>query len=94
MSKCIYCGCDEDKPVDGKAFFVNKDKTICASCAMIVKVKFENRITGVNAIITGYKGVAGSIFNHNKEVRIKCGNDKTFEITLMDFLANYNEVRS
>jgi len=92
MSKCIYCGCNEDHPVDGTAFFVNKNRTICASCAMVMEVKFENRITGVKAVIIAYKGVPSPF--SNKEVRIKYGNDTIFEITLMDFLANYNEVKS
>lgn len=90
MDKCRVCGCTEEKPVDRTAFFVNKSRNLCASCAMGNKIVFENKITGVNAIIIAYRGTPNPY--SKQEVRIKYGREKTLELTLMDFLSYYTEL--
>ena len=92
MSTCKICKCSDLCACKGGCFWVNRDNTICSSCAVKNEIVFENRITGKKAII-----IAAHINEFapgGLAVRIKYNEEKIFEIGLMDFMYHYNEVQS
>lgn len=94
MSKCRFCTNHSTKDSNNNVrfMFVNCDNTICADCAINNEVQFENRVTGKKAIIIAAQ--SNQFVPGGQLVRINYNNEKIFEITRMDFEANYIEVKA
>lgn len=93
MSKCRFCNHSTKDPNNNVRFmFINPDNTLCAFCAISNNVQFENRVTGKKAIIISAQ--SNRYIPGGQLVIINYNNEKVFEITRMDFEANYIEVKA
>ena len=94
MSTCKVCGCTDERACQGGCFWVDKQETICSSCA-INNITFENKITGkhIKVIATQNNPYA----QNGLQLRVELPatpyeKAKSHDVTLLDFKAYYKEV--
>ncbi|HOI86190.1 MAG TPA: hypothetical protein PLP48_08965 [Acholeplasmataceae bacterium] len=90
MNRCKLCGCTDLYACKGGCFWVDKEKTICSSCAIINEVKFKNVVNGAIATIidANYES-----YGMSATVTINYEDKRKFTISLFDFLYHYQEVK-
>lgn len=89
-TKCKYCGCDDLHACKGGCFWVDKEKTICSSCAVEKKATFINKKNESKAIIT-------EAFYCNLDVlavTVKYENGRCHSFILSAFVDMFTEVQS
>lgn len=91
MQYCKYCKCSDFHACKGGCFWVNKEKTICSSCAVVNKIVFKNNVSGAHAIIID---AIYDPYGMTAEVKIMYDDEKIFNISLFDFMYHYTEVTS
>lgn len=88
--KCKHCGCDDFRSCIGGCFWVDKNHTICSTCAVNNKVVFVNKKNGSTVIIT-------EAFYSNLDtlaVTVKYQDGRVFSYHLSAFMDVFTEVRS
>jgi len=88
MATCKFCGCTEYCACKGGCFWVNREQTICSSCAIRHGTRFINRVS--DAIV---RIISANIDEDmSPTVTIEYEDSKRFTITALDFMYHYSEV--
>lgn len=90
-TKCKLCGCTDLCACKGGCFWVDKDNTICSSCAVLHEVKFKNTVNGAIATIIE---ATYEDYGMSASITIRYEDKKVFTISLFDFMYHYQEVQS
>lgn len=90
MNVCKFCKCDDLHACKGGCFWVDKNKTICSTCAVTNKVVFVNNITKSKAII-----VEAFVCNLDMlAVTFKYESGGVYSYHLSAFMDRFSEVQS
>lgn len=90
-TKCKYCGCDDLHACKGGCFWVDENKTVCSSCAVINEVVFINKINKSKAKI-----IEANYDSYGMTTSLTVSTDYAviFTISLFDFMDMFTEVSS